>query len=159
MKFEIDGVAVEETDFATMSDLVSKLATCKSRGDVNASLALMHPDMVLDSPGFGTRAIGLDDNKKVLHRLFTGFPDYSVSMEGCAASPTVYSCWGRVKMTMEGERFGVKPNGKGAELPAAFQFGFRGGLIVYERMLIDMASLCAQNGVSTDHVRSVLFPE
>lgn len=153
----IDGVAVALTPPDIMSRTIASLAAAKSRQDTDAALALMHDDMVLDSPAFGTRAQGLADNRAVLQRLFRTFPDYSVSMEGHAAAPAAYACWGKVRMTMNGERFGVKPNGRQAVLPAFFLFGFRDELIVYERMMIDLASLCAQSNVSTDDVRKALF--
>jgi len=153
----IDGVGVDVTAPDLMAGLVGKLAAVKSRQDTSAALALMHEDMVLDSPAFGTRVRGLTDNRLVLDRLFRAFPDYSVSLEGDAASPVAYACWGKVQMTMRGKRFGVSSNGRPAILPAFFLFGFRDGLITYERMMIDLASLCAQAGVSTDAVRAKLF--
>jgi predicted ester cyclase len=153
----IDGVDVDLAAPDLMAGLVAKLAAAKSRQDTSAALALMHADMVLDSPALGTRVRGLTDNRAVLDRLFRTFPDYRVSMEGDAASPFAYACWGKVQMTMRGERFGVSSNGRPAILPAFFLFGFRHGLITYERMLIDLASLCAQSGVSTDAVRQTLF--
>jgi predicted ester cyclase len=153
----IDGVGVDPTAPDMMAGLVGKLAAAKSRQDTAAALALMHEDMVLDSPAFGTRVHGLTDNRAVLDRLFRTFPDYRVSMEGAAPSPIAYACWGRVRMTMRGERFGVSSNGRPAVLPAFFLFGFRDGLITYERMMIDLASLCSQSGVSTDAVRQKLF--
>ncbi len=58
---------------------------------------------------------------------------------------------------MTGERFGVKPNGRQAELPVFIQFEFKDGLIARERFLFDLSSLCAQSGVSTDAVREKLF--
>ncbi|MFJ2474808.1 hypothetical protein ACIOWI_17665 [Streptomyces sp. NPDC087659] len=38
------------------------------------------------------------------------------------------------------------------------QLTFKGDLIAGERFFFDMATLCAQSGVSTDEVRRALFP-
>jgi hypothetical protein len=62
-------------------------------------------------------------------------------------------------MTMTGDRFGVVPNGRRAELPVIIEFGFKDGLIARERFFFDLSTLCAQSGVSTDAVRSRLFGE
>lgn len=154
---ELDGVAVDPTSPEDMANLVAQLADAKSRQSTAEALKLMHGDIVLDSPAFGTRVQGHADNQAALNRLFYTFPDYSVAMDGAATNPTTYTCWGCVRMTMKGERLGVEANGKPAIIPAFFVFGFRAGLIVYERMLIDLATLCSQSGVSTDLVRKKLF--
>src|SRR5688572_18784855 len=51
-------------------------------------------------------------------------------------------------MTMTGDRFGVSPTGRRAEIPAVFGFRFADGLICYERFLYDLSELCSQSGVS-----------
>jgi hypothetical protein len=60
-------------------------------------------------------------------------------------------------MTMTGDRFGVLPNGRRAELPVFIQFAFKDGLIAGERFFFDLSALCAQSGVSTDAVRRKVF--
>src|SRR5882757_8196561 len=109
--------------------------------------------MLLETPAFGTSALGLAENERVLTRFFTSFPDYNVVLEGHAADNDTLVCWGRAQMTMTGDRFGVVPNGKRAELPVFIQFTFRNDLIASERFFFDLSALCAQSGVSTDAVR------
>ncbi|QWG16835.1 ester cyclase [Bradyrhizobium sediminis] len=58
---------------------------------------------------------------------------------------------------MTGDRFGVVPNGRRAELPVFIQFAFEDDLIAGERFFLDLSALCAQSGVSTDAVRRKLF--
>ena len=60
---------------------------------------------------------------------------------------------------MTGDRFGVVPNGRCAELPVFIQFAFRNDRIASERFFFDLSALCAQSGVSTDAVRAELFGE
>jgi predicted ester cyclase len=141
-----------------MFELAHALAVAKSRQDVPAALALMHPEMELESP-FGTRARGLAENERVLTRFFESFPDYEVSLHGHAGAGDILVCWGVVRMTMTGDRFGVVPNGKRTELPVFIQLAFARGQISSERFWFDLSVLCAQSGVSTDAVRHRLFGE
>jgi len=140
-----------------MFDLAQALAVAKGRQDVPAALKVLHPDMLLENPAFGTSARGLAENEKVLGRFFAAFPDYSVVLEGHAANDGTLVCWGRARMTMTGDRFGVVPNGRRADLPVFIQFAFKDDLIVHERFFFDLSELCAQSGVSTDAVRNRIF--
>lgn len=142
-----------------MFELAQALAVAKSRQDVPAAMTLFHRDMLLESPAFGTTALGLAENEKVLAGFFTSFPDYNVVLHGHASNDDTLICWGTVQMTMTGDRFGVIPNGRRAELPVFIQFGFKDDLIVGERFFFDLSALCAQSGVSTDAVRQKLFGE
>jgi predicted ester cyclase len=147
---------VDETE---MFALASALAVAKSRQDVAAAVRLLHPEMVLETPAFGTTARGRERNRAVLTRFFAAFPDYEVTLDGHATDGTTLICWGTARMTMTGERFGVVPNGRRAELPVVIAFEFADGLIARERFLFDLARLCAQSGVSTDAVQRTLFRE
>jgi predicted ester cyclase len=93
----------------------------------------------------------------VLTRFFASFPDYNVVLEGHAANNDTLVCWGRVQMTMTGDRFGAVPNGRRADLPVFIQFAFKDDRIVRERFVFDLSELCAQSGVSTDAVRRRIF--
>jgi predicted ester cyclase len=142
-----------------MFELAHALAIAKSRQDVPAAMQLFHRDMVLETPAFGTVARGLAENEKVLARFFASFPDYHVVLQGSASNDDTLICWGTVRMTMTGDRFGVIPNGRPAELPVFIQFAFKDDLIAGERFFFDLSALCAQSGVSTDLVRRKLFEE
>jgi predicted ester cyclase len=140
-----------------MVELAKELAVAKSRQDVPAALTLLHPEMLLESPPFGTRARGPAANERALTRFFASFPDYDVTLDGHAGNDDTLACWGTARMTMTGDRFGVRPNGRRAELPVFIRFRFADGLIAGERFAFDLSELCAQSGVSTDAVRRTLF--
>jgi predicted ester cyclase len=140
-----------------MFALAQALAEAKSRQDLAAAMPLFHDDMVLETPAFGSRARGLVENEAALRRFFASFPDYAVELEGHAASATTLLCWGRARMTMTGERFGVTPNGRRTDLPVYIRFTFKSGKIATEQFFFDLSTLCAQSGVSTDAVRRKLF--
>lgn len=140
-----------------MFELAQALAFAKSRQDVPTAVKLLHEEMLLESPAFGTMARGLAENEQALTRFFTSFPDYNVVLQGHASNDDALICWGTVRMTMTGDRFGVVPNGRRAELPVFIQFVFKDDLIAGERFFFDLSALCAQSGVSTDAVRKKLF--
>lgn len=146
-------------DSQRMFELAQSLAVAKSRQDTPAALKLLHRDMLLESPAFGTAARGLAENEKTLTRFFASFPDYSVSLQGHASDGEALICWGTARMTLTGDRFGATPNGQRAELPVFIRFGFRDGLIASEYFFFDLSALCAQSGLSTDAVRHKLFGE
>lgn len=140
-----------------MFELAQALAEAKARQDVEAALTFVHPEMVLENPAFGSRAVGIEENRTALTRWFTAFPDYEVSLRGRASNGEVLVCWGDVRMTMIGDRFGVVANGTRTELPVFISFTFRDDLIASELFFFDLSVLCSQSGVSTDAVRDRLF--
>ena len=140
-----------------MFELAQKLAVAKSRQDVPAALKLLHEDMLLETPAFGTSMRGLAQNEQVLTRFFASFPDYEVVLEDHASNDDALICCGTVRMTMTGERFGVRPNGQRVEIPVFIKFTFKDDLIASERFFFDLSALCAQSGVSTDAVREKIF--
>ena len=146
-----------DMDSDRMFELAQSLAAAKSRQDVPAALKVLHGDMLLESPAFGTSACGLAENEKVLIRFFAAFPDYNVVLEGRAANHDTLVCWGRMQLTMTGDRFGVTPNGNRADLPVFIQFAFKDDRISRERFFFDLSELCSQSGVSTDAVRRKIF--
>ncbi len=144
-------------DSDRMIELAQELAAAKNRHDVSAALRPLHPEMLLESPPFGTRARGRLENERALTRFFASFPDYDVTLRGHAGTEETLVCWGTARMTMTGDRFGVTPEGTRAELPVFIQFTFKDDLIAGERFFLDLSELCAQSGVSTDAVRRTLF--
>lgn len=140
-----------------MFELAQALAAAKSRQDIARATELLHPEMVLETPAFGTTARGRAENAAVLQRFFASFPDYDVRLQGHVSNADTLVCWGTVRMTMTGDRFGVAPNGRRAELPVFIQFAFKDDLIAGERFVFDLSELCAQSGVSTDAVRQRIF--
>jgi predicted ester cyclase len=142
-----------------MLDLALALAVAKSQQDLEGAMRLLHPDIYLETPAFGTAARGLAENQRALARFFHSFPDYEVVLQGHVSDGDTLICWGTARMTMTGARFGVAPNGRRAELPVFIQFAFEDDLIAGERFFFDLSSLCAQSGVSTDAVRRTLFGE
>src|SRR5215471_8398562 len=64
-----------------MFELARALAEAKSRCDLPAAMRLLHPDMRLETPAFGTDARGLAQNERVLRRFFASFEDDLIASE------------------------------------------------------------------------------
>jgi hypothetical protein len=69
-----------------MFALASALAEAKSRQDIPAAVALLHSDMVLENPAFGTVARGIEANQQALARFFTAFPTTRSSLTATPAT-------------------------------------------------------------------------
>jgi len=67
-----------------MFELAQALAVAKSRQDVPAALQLLHVDMLLESPAFGTMARGIAENEKVLTRFF-----FQTTTSSCKVTPAI----------------------------------------------------------------------
>ncbi len=77
-----------------------------------------------------------------------------MALEDHASNEATLVCWGTAHMTLTGDRLGVAPSGRRAELPVFIQFAFKDDLIAGERFFFDLSTLCAQSDVSTDAVRA-----
>ncbi|WP_218581198.1 nuclear transport factor 2 family protein [Nocardia cyriacigeorgica] len=148
-----------------MFELAQQLADAKSNQDLTTAMRLLHPDVVLEAPAFGTITRGTTANEAALRGFFRSFPDYEVRLHGHAegidteTGTETLICWGAARMTLTGTWFGDIPNGARAEVPVFIQFTFADDLIAGERFFFDLSTLCSQSGVSTDTARRRLFEE
>lgn len=133
-----------------MLTIASALAAAKSRQDLDETMRIYHPDIVLESPPFGTVGRGGDEVRAQLAFFFQVLPDYNVVLEGSAVSGDTMIGWGRVRATLTGEFSGRKPNGARAEVPVFILFRFRDGRVVWESFNFDLASLCRQCGIPAE---------
>lgn len=63
-----------------MLALVAQLARVKSQGDIEAALAIYHPEIELSWPALGSITRGTDAVRNGLERFFRVFPDYRISL-------------------------------------------------------------------------------
>lgn len=110
--------------------------------DVAALEALYTEDATLVSPMFetvhGCRNIG-----RSFERLFTIFPDYTVTMRDALfiAEGDRAAEFGTVTATQRVELFGMPPTGHRIEYQTARLFTFRGNLIAYEQRIYDLGGV------------------
>jgi len=135
---------------ALQRSLVRAYGHAKSHQDVEASLALCHPDFGIDTVPFGLASHGLGDTEAQLRLFFSVFPDYRADTEGLAAGEAGVAWWGRISLTFAGAFFGNTPTGRSAEIPAVSIFEFRDGRIARERFQFDLGALCAGIGLPVE---------
>lgn len=136
--------------------LVEGYARAKCRADVAGALAFCHPDFRLDTVSFAVASRDRAETAAHLHAFFQVFPDYHATVEELAFAPHAVACWGTVRMTMRGDLLGIPATNRTAELPFVSLFAVADGLLLEERFLFDLATLCDQLGISLDAVRQAL---
>ncbi|MCG8589220.1 MAG: ester cyclase [Proteobacteria bacterium] len=132
-----------DLEAATAGSLIRAYGSAKSQQDVGAALAFCSPDFALETPAFGTRAVGRDAVAAQLAVFFRAFPDYRVKLEGFAQGDAAVT-WGRAKLSLRGALLGLEPTHKTAELPVYCLFDVREGMLRSERFVFDRASFCEQ---------------
>jgi steroid delta-isomerase-like uncharacterized protein len=120
--------------------------------DLDAVVATFSDDCFLENVGLGTKAEGREAVRKSYEALFTAFPDLSPTSEGFAYGDDVFVTWGTVHGTFEGPWLGLEPTGGSFTCAFVNVVPFTGGKMQGERLLFDIAGLCAQAGVSSEDV-------
>lgn len=128
--------------------IVGRLAEAKSRQDVEAALAIYHPDAVLESPSLDSRAQGggLAD---ALEGWFAFAPDYSVRLDGHGLDGDTLCSWGEISFTPAFAGSGV-PDGARATTPVFILFRFAEGRVHWESFHFDIASVARQCGLAAE---------
>jgi steroid delta-isomerase-like uncharacterized protein len=120
--------------------------------DLDAVVATFSDDCFLENVALGTKAEGRDAVRKSYEALFTAFPDLSPASEGFAYGDDVFVTWGTVHGTFEGPWLGLEPTGRSFTCAFSNVVPFTGGKMQGERLLFDIAALCAQAGVPSEDV-------
>jgi hypothetical protein len=152
----IEEVGMRTTRSAKLVGLALAYARAKSAQDVDAALAVCDDTFVLDTPSFGTRSQGKAETAAQLHLFFAAFPDYGVALDGTLGNDNTVVCWGTATMTLRGPILDIAPTGRTARVPFVSIFTGHARGLTGERFLFDLASLCAQLGVSTDRMAATL---
>ena len=156
LELNLDPRDLRDLENATLRTLVRAYGAAKSEQDIAAALAVCSPGFVLDTPSMGAIARGADEARAQLGLFFDVFPDYGFAIEGIAAGDGSVACWGRIRMTFARQFLGIAPTGRTAELPAVSVFTSKGGALDDEIFYFDLATLCAQIGVSVDEMNAQL---
>ncbi|WP_247497320.1 nuclear transport factor 2 family protein [Bradyrhizobium sp. 149] len=138
---------------AEMKQIVSELARVKSEQDIEAALAIYHPEGVLQSPPMGARSQGADELRRGLEIFFRFAPDYSVQLTGQAADGDTLCSWGTISFTPAYSFHGAKPNGARVTTPVFILFRFKDRKIVWESFHFDLADVAHQAGVPAEAYR------
>ncbi|MFF7943523.1 nuclear transport factor 2 family protein [Nocardia gamkensis] len=135
-------------------EIVERLARAKSRQDVAATMAVYHPDAVLESPSLGSRYVGAEVEGAITG-WFRFAPDYEVRLDGHGLDGETLCCWGEIAFTPAFTVGGAPPNGSRVSTPVFILFRFRDGRVIWESFHFDVAATARQCGVdATSLVRA-----
>lgn len=127
-------------------EIVERLAQAKSRQDVAATMAVYHPDGVLESPSLGSRYAGTEIEGAITG-WFAFAPDYKVRLDGHGLDGETLCCWGEIAFTPAFTAGGAVPNGNRVSVPVFILFRFRDGRVSWESFHFDVAGVARQCGV------------
>ncbi|WP_233608563.1 nuclear transport factor 2 family protein [Nocardia stercoris] len=127
-------------------EIVERLAAAKSRQDVVATMAVYHPDAVLESPSLGSRYVGAQVEGAIT-QWFAFAPDYEVRLDGHGLDGETLCCWGEIAFTPAFTFGGAAPNGNRVSVPVFILFRFHDGRVSWESFHFDVAGVARQCGV------------
>jgi steroid delta-isomerase-like uncharacterized protein len=130
-----------------MAGVLTRYVAAVNDHDVEAMLALRHPDASLEVMGGGPRVQGLDTLRDFYRAVFAQVPDYRLDMDGMAFGDDVATVWGRLRATAGTTWFGRPATGGAVDAPVCFVCDFADGRFRADRMYVDTATLDRQAGV------------
>lgn len=149
-KFDLHPVASHFPDLGSAKAIVSRLASVKSRQDVEAALAIYHRDATLLCPPWYSSARGRKEIEKSLRSFFALVPDYGVELANHAMAGDTLCSWGTIKMTVNHTPRGDTPNGRRVSTPVFILFRFNEEQVIWESFHFDLADVARQSGVPAE---------
>lgn len=127
-----------------MLALVAQLARVKSQGDIEAALAIYHPEIELSWPALGSITRGTDAVRNGLERFFRVFPDYRISLTSSRMEGDVLMVGAQATLT---PHVGAEA-GRTVSLPVLLAFHFSQGRVRKEVFELNVDQLLEQAGIS-----------
>ena len=131
-----------------IEQVLEAYADAKNRHDVQAAVALCHPEGYYESVGLAGRAQGREALTAFYTHFFTLLPDYRGEFDGRAFDGDTAVVWGRFTGTVSTPLFDGAPVGARVEVPVSFVCTFRDGLIYSDTGYFDAATLYRQAGLA-----------
>jgi hypothetical protein len=135
--------------------LVAQLARVKSQGDVEAALAIYHPEVELSWPSLGSMARGTEAVRQGLETFFRVFPDYRISLTSSCMAGEVLMADAQATLT---PHVGAGA-GRTVSLPVQLEFHFSQERVRKEVFELNRDQLLALAGISLpDFVQALSAP-
>ena len=135
---------------AQMLALSSELARVKSRQNVEAALAIYHPDIELVSPSFESVSRGVVEAEKNLRVFFALFPDYHVTLADYACKGPLLLATGEVSVT---PRIPGHPCPR-VTVPVFLELWFEDERIIKETFFLDVRLICKRAGITPEQLQA-----
>lgn len=144
-----------------IEQVLDAYAEAKNRHDVEAAVALCHPDGYYESVGMPGRFQGREALIAFYTNFFALLPDYQAEFEGRAITADTAVVWGRFTGTVSTPLFEEAPLGCRVEVPVTFVCTFRDGLVYSDVGYFDAASMFRQGGLKLPtvdaHLKAAAF--
>jgi limonene-1,2-epoxide hydrolase len=127
--------------------LLKSYVEAKNRRDVQAIVALCHPDGSYESVGLADRVQGHQALTRFYMRLFELLPDYRGEFEGHAIGGETAVAWGRLSGTISSGAFVAGAIGRRLDVPVTFVCALRDGLVYRDVGYFDAATVYRQAGL------------
>jgi len=126
----------------------------EARRDYDAVIDTFTDDCYLETVALDRRSEGPAAARAAYVAYFTAFPDLTPEDEGAAYGDDVMVTWGQLSGTSGGDWLGVPPSGGRFRVPFVNVATFADGRMAGERILFDLATLCAQAGLPLEAIRA-----
>lgn len=130
-----------------VEQVLDAYAEAKNRHEVQAAVALCHPDGYYEGVGIPGRVQGHEALTAFYTRFFELLPDYHAEFQGRAIAGDTAVVWGRFTGTVSAPLFDGAPIGGRVDVPVSFVCTFRDGLVYSDTGYLDAATLYRQAGL------------
>ena len=137
-----------------MKALFDTYVDAANRHDGELQMSCMDERCFFENIPLASRVEGKQAVDAQYQLVLQAFPDYGREIEIVLADDDVLAASWRLRGTLRGHLMGQEPTGRAINVPIVSVLTFKDGLIEGERILYDIATLCAQAGLNVAAVRS-----
>ena len=141
-----------------MKQLQDAHVAAETRKDIRGATAGYLEDCYYQNIPLGFRIQGRAAVAAYYQRSWTALPDGLVTVEGEAFGHDVAVHWGTFRSTFRGTLLGAAATERRLEFPVIAVLTFRDGKIRSESLCFDLATLCAQAGVTVEEAHQAIAP-
>ena len=120
-------------------------------------MATFHDDCYVEDLAFGLRVEGKAAVERYYEQLFHLFYDAKMIVDAWAFGDDVVVTWGTYRVTIPGLFLGTPSNVGPLEIASGATIAsIKEGLVLGERIFLNLGSICDDVGVSIDQIRSAV---
>lgn len=138
----------------TMLDTLARHLAAEAEHDAVAAAACYTEDGWYEYLSLGLRFDGREQVAAQYAASYESMPDLATIFEQVLVDGNHVVQMGRLTGTVMGPFLGIEPTGRFVDVGVSAEYGFRDGLIEYERVLFDIEALAAQAGLDISSIRS-----
>lgn len=137
----------------TMMETLARHLAAEADHDAVAAAACYTEDGYYEHLSLGLRFDGRDEVAAQYAASYESMPDLAAQFDTELVDGNHVVQMGRFTATITGPFLGVEPTGRAVDVAIAAEYGFRDGLIEYERVIFDLGAVSEQAGVDISAFR------